>query len=98
MGEGLGNKVGHGGPLRDRKTSVGLKWKCGMTRVEAGRLMAGIQVREKGCLDYDGDRGDENDTRLEIYFGDKIIRISFLHHPGFEKGGKWMSHELLLGF
>lgn len=63
MGEGLGNKVGHGGPLCDRKTSVGLKWKCGMTRVEAGRLMAGIQVREKGCLDYGGDRGDENDTR-----------------------------------
>lgn len=31
----------------------------------------GPRCNGKTSLDYDGDRGDGNDTRLEIYFGDK---------------------------
>lgn len=54
-------------------------WEIRMNREEEGAAgwdeqgisRGGPRCHGKTSLDYDGDRGDGNDTRMEIHFGDK---------------------------
>lgn len=63
---------------------------------EQGTRHGGPRCNGTTSLDYTGGRGDGNATTPEVYFGDKILGISWW--GGCKMWGKWMTEGWLRVF